>query len=242
MSALSPIARAVPYSVRSYVKGFWLQSFRWCPPRALAGLEICVSSGGGVGTTFFIDHLSRFARCNDRDDNDRLKHLPVVPVRGYGAARFVYVCGDPVEATLSLIRRKFAVHQARKNGLLRPRLNVGDLDGVLANGPDPLGLTRNLLRWTDPGPAGPPVMAVRYERLWDVVPVMAEAFGLPEPFVSTFPARKQRQTRFDDVPAEHMKRLRDMYAPAYERLEQLGDLATLRWDTRPQVAVGSERP
>ncbi|MEM1098462.1 MAG: hypothetical protein AAGH92_06685 [Planctomycetota bacterium] len=239
MSAFSPLTRAVPYPLRSYVKGFWLQSFRWCPPRALGGLEVCVSSGGGVGTTFLIAHLASYVRCNDRDDKDRLKHMPALPSRGYGQARFVYVCGDPVEATLSLIRRSFAVHQARKNGVLRPRLNVADLDGVLRSGSDPLGLTRNLLSWTDAGATGPAVMVVRYEKLWDVVPAMAEALGLPEAFVATFPERRERQTRFDEVPDQQMQRLREMYAPAYERLEALGDFKTLRWEAAPKDSNGA---
>ena len=67
-----------------------------------------------------------------------------------------------------------------------------------------------------------PVVVVNYHRLWDAIPALTTALGLPPELARTFPARTE--TKRAGVTSElnaTRRALRDMYAPLVGRILDL---------------------
>ncbi|GIG53769.1 hypothetical protein [Demequina activiva] len=138
------------------------------------------------------------------------------PTRMPRGARMLYVFGDPVASTLSVIKRGsdsaewMALHCEH---LGVPRCAPEDLIGR-----DALRIEEHLRSWLD-GELGP-IAFVRYEALWEHADRISDFAGLPV----TLPQRRERSTSVDQAPPA----LLETYAPMRELVASLPD-----WQVRP---------
>lgn len=158
--------------------GQWLAT-----PKRLAGLDVLVVSPGGVGTTFLINHLARFAKTNDNADADYLKHLPAPP---RGAPRTIFIRGDEESIYASIKRRRWVGRQGAKLGsllcvYLRGRAQkAAFIDAVRAQE----------ARWRR---SKTNVLFVHYDDIWRRAEEIMIFAGVTDPrFLSEFPQRQSR--------------------------------------------------
>ena len=147
-----------------------------------------VISPGGVGTTFVMEHLSRFVLLNSPYDSDGLKHVPAIPEDWFERARVLYIAGDSVAVYASIERRDWTRELASKLGLVRELYAPGSarrealLQAIAAQ-------DRFFRSASEQGKA----LIVAYDDIWDSVDDMAEWFAITDPaFVTEFPQRKPR--------------------------------------------------
>jgi len=86
----------------------------------LAACDILVTSQGGVGSSSFLEQLSKYARANSPSDQDGLKHKAAScwkshnssSINGYGRCftKVLVLIGDPLHTIESTWRRFHAVH------------------------------------------------------------------------------------------------------------------------------------
>ena len=147
-----------------------------------------VISPGGVGTTFLMEHLSRFVTLNSPYDSDGLKHVPAVPDDWFGQARVLYIAGDPAAVYASIKRRDWTRELASKLGLVR-ELYCG---GSVRRGPLLEAITAQDHFFRNASEQSK-ALVVAYDDIWDSVSEIADWFAINDPaFVAEFPPRKPR--------------------------------------------------
>jgi hypothetical protein len=183
------------------------------------GLDVCVCSVGGVGSTELCNALSRCGlRCNLLTDQDGLRHAPRPP-RSLGThTTVIYLLGDPLSSVASHYRRGHAQHQALKTSgraeLAHDAAFPKDLQQYLDRAEDLFGLEAHITAWlTTPTPYD--VLCCRYEDMFkpevarvlfhhvcnrhaaSVAPALAlDADALAERFAS---GQRPRASRVDDA-------------------------------------------
>jgi hypothetical protein len=189
-------------------------------------IEFAVVSPGGVATTSLIHFFARNHTVNAPNDEDSLKHMPVPPVSFNPAFKYIHVFGDPVDATLSLFRRRFQELQSKK--LQR---------GTKLRNPIPLEMSveeyaylgRDLLQFENffdnyySKHLLYPTLFIRYERLWDNLEMIREFLGLPEEEIALFPPKWERKANKGEIDPTLINRLKKMYSGFYEKINDLPD-------------------
>jgi hypothetical protein len=180
--------RPALFTARQIAKAFVMKVWR---PRPERFPDVLVVSPGGVGTTFLMEHLARFADVNDPHDQDRLKHLPGPPPGLAGSrTRVIFVTGQPATIAGSLRRRGWLRQQSAK---------LGSVGGIVLTGAEAeraflKAVAEQKRRWTQAGVEH--LMMIEYEDIWDRVGDLANFLSISDPaFTAEFPARKERETR-----------------------------------------------
>jgi hypothetical protein len=160
--------------------------------RDVGDIDVVICSPGGVATTMLLQHIGCFVNTNDKNDADRLKHVPAPELllsdpkfRG----RILYIYGD-IRSTVSSIERRGWVRIAGAK--------LGSLSAVFL----PQSASRNAFaravaaqintfrRCTDPR-----LKIVHFEEIWENAERLAEFLCVEDPkFLEEFPHRKRRQT------------------------------------------------
>ena len=198
-------------------------------------VEVVVTSFGGVGTTFLLEHLAKFRVTNHPYDADGLKHLPVPPISRHENVRFLYVFGDPVSATISLFRRGFQRPQSKK--LLRYRISPSPvtagatLDEYARAGIDRFRFRFHFYNWYG-GYLVHPTLFVRYETIFNNLSAIVEFLDLPQEFIDSFPKRRVRTSEGIDIRPETMATLELMYGGFAKELGNLPDTVVRIPDSR----------
>ena len=152
--------------------------------------DLIVCSPGGVATTLFINHASRFLVCNQSDDSDALKHLRD-PVPKRIKAKTIYIDGETDEIIESLRRRQYAMAQYIKLAplvrlvwvpLVFHKLKLLDLRHVIE-----AQRSRFL--------SDERIFITNYHEIFSRGKEIAELFGLPEDFWICFPEKRERTPR-----------------------------------------------
>lgn len=150
--------------------------------------SIIVVSPGGVGTTFVIKHIARFAKVNDPYDRDDLKHLPSPPYVVEPEPKVLFISGDPNRSMQSIIRRGwFQIQAAKLGGVLSVLLP----DSTFTRRAYLQCLKRQQHKWA--GYRGR-ILFVDFEDLWERATEIQEFLGMPKDFADTFPERRGRNT------------------------------------------------
>ena len=189
---------------------------------------ICVGSYGGVGTTFLISFLRRFAQTNDPEDRDGFKHSPLPPISLNANTRFIYVYGDPRVATVSLFRRKYHHVQSLKlqkwgRTTCSPIPESMTLEAYVSAGVDGFNFRTHFLNWYETYLLHP-TLFMKYEALFQNVEPLVEFLNLPHSAVDEFPAFQKRSSQIDDLPRSTAEALNTMYGPFAEELDRLPDV------------------
>lgn len=190
-------------------------------------IEVVVGSYGGVGTTFFLDFVSRFKKTNHPQDDDKIKHLGMPPVSFNKNVRFVYIYGDPMEAATSLFGRGMHNYQSKK--LQRDQGAVNEpiplnltLEEYAKAGVDHFQFRRHFFNWYRDYLIHP-TLFIRYEKIWDHKEEIFEFLGLPMSEIDSFPEKKQRRSKLDDLPDLVLAGLKNMYGDFVNELDDIGE-------------------
>ncbi|MEQ8324230.1 MAG: hypothetical protein RIE58_03335 [Vicingaceae bacterium] len=191
-------------------------------------IEVIICSGGGVGTTFFIEEIKRYKSTNDPHDLDGLKHLPLPPISLNKNLKAIFVLGDPLIACASLFRRDFHSQQSvvMNRFLLRKRLISAsmNLEHYAQEKFDGLLFDRQLMNWKT-RPTAYDILFVKYEKIHDNLKVIQEFLGLPDEFVVKFPKKIDRRTDLSALTEKAKNGLSDKYGALKNKIDELDDVA-----------------
>lgn len=157
-----------------------------------ADLNVIVVSPGGVGTSFFLEHVARFKQTNCLKDHDGLKHAPFprLPGRPNAFQRFVYITGPESLVFASIDRRGFVRQQGAKLG----SVGAAVLSGPAQQRAFETSVRRQKKAWTRPSDER--FLIMNYDELWDRVEDVAGFLDITDPeFVAEFPKQKERASK-----------------------------------------------
>ena len=190
-------------------------------------MQVIVVSFGGVGTTFFMQHLSRFKRINEIRDKDRLKHIQESLITVNPDIRYVYIFGDPILSVISLFKRGMQYPQSHKLqrdsniklGAIPESMSLSEyalirIDRFLFRGHF-YGWYKNRRKRR--------IAFVRYENMWDNIPKLADFLEVPAAFENDFPAKTARTSTYDSISNNTLKGLQDMYGTLTNELRDKCD-------------------
>ncbi len=189
-------------------------------------MDLLVTSGGGVGTTFVIDFLSKYRQCNNRDDKDGFKHRDRPTPSPNPWFKAIYVFGNPVNAIYSLFRREYHHEESYKLLLNHRHLDPiparMTLDEFAAEGVDRFLFERHFRNWHERFYQYP-VMFIRYEKIWENLEPLLDFAGIPMSEIEKFPEQKERKTQLDQIPDWTKANMRKIYGEFHDYLEAQPD-------------------
>lgn len=146
-------------------------------------LNTLVISPGGVGTTFLINHISKFIKVNKEDDSDNLKHLNDIIIDDN--TKVIFISGNIKDIYKSIKRRNYLKKQTSKLGCLfctfLPDIIVGALFKRL--------IELQINRFKNKNN----VLNIEYDEIWDKKQEIKEYLGIKSTnFMTEFPVRKKR--------------------------------------------------
>jgi len=198
-------------------------------PHITKDKEILVCSYGGVATTTLIEFVAQYKHCNDPYDADQLKHIDRPPYSRNSKLKVLYIFGDPVDATYSLFRRKY--HHVQSKKLLRMHSGVDIipkgmlLEQYAKEGIDRFKFEQHFENWTHHFHQYP-VLAVRYETLWNYIPEILGFLEIPTSEVPRFPQFDPRNKLPSD--SDGVRRaLQKMYGALLQKLQSFPDTALI---------------
>lgn len=154
------------------------------------GVPNLVISPGGVGTTFLMRHLSGYIGLNDDYDEDRLKHIPYVPVDFLATKKILFITGSDDAIYSSIQRRGWVSIQGAKLGSLLVPLSAGKLQERAFRA----AVRRQIARFRTYPPDR--VLIVNYDDIWDNKETIQTFFGIEsQQFVTEFPKRRARNSQ-----------------------------------------------
>jgi hypothetical protein len=184
---------------------------------------IQITSFGGCGTTALYDHVAAAGLdVPETIGQFPFKHQRIPPDSEQVPASFrvVYICGDPRNAVLSVLRRHGAAWYYRVMRLEDPppeaMRRLSSLESFLAAGIDDFRIEDHLERWLARKPSGYPVLCVRYETLHQVWQRVADFIGLPSGYPSL--PLKRRNSDWRTLPHDARMQLDRMYGPLARRI------------------------
>lgn len=215
--------------LRNLLKTVYFYGISYLDKKSFSNLELYITSHGGVGTSFFIDYLSKFKKTNEAFDmtNDLTKHLPVPPQRMPRDLRIIYVFGDPVLATTSLFRRKYAHLATCRIGSFGYISESNDLAQYIELGQDSLGLNNHFKRWLNQRWLNRQTLFINYDKLWDYKNVIASFSGIPLEQFGDFPDKKQRKSNTLQLTPSQVSKLENIYKSYYDLMDKIGDYKIL---------------
>jgi len=140
--------------------------------------------------------------------------------------RILYIYKDPVEALVSRYGFGHCIHIQGDCGQER---DWPKLDGYARAQADRMKLMAHFNSYMHPEQQRKfPIVAVNYHKLWDNLPALMQALGLPESLIQTFPPRTETVrndlTAAGEKNAAHSEATRDllgrMYKPLVEEIRQ----------------------
>ena len=160
--------------------------------RSVGPLDVVVCSSGGVASTMLIKHVARFARTNNLDDFDTLKHVPkpeyLLSDPEFGG-KILYIYGELDSILASIERRGWTLVQGCKlAGIPALFWSIGESRNAFKK-----AVETQMEAFI--GQPNSRVMPVHFDQIWDLVPEMADFLSIADPrFITEFPVRKQRHT------------------------------------------------
>ncbi|GMH69904.1 hypothetical protein TrST_g14122 [Triparma strigata] len=117
------------------------------------------------------------------------KDTALIPKDKYDDFRYVYIFKDPVEGLVSRYGHGHCVHVG---GDCSSEQNFPTLDQYASGGKDSFHISNFFDKWTTSDPSREyPVLAINYHKIWDNVPSIVEALGLPASYAQSFPKRTE---------------------------------------------------
>jgi hypothetical protein len=178
-------------------------------------IQIVVSSPGGSGTSMLIKFLSDHEiETNHPHNGDKLKHIFRPLYRRFKSVRVVYIIGNPIEITLSLLNRNFfRIHCSIHGQLLIPPKNQISLETLIDSKRDLLNLNKLFKNWTNKRLHHNKCLVIDFDHLWDNMDILLDFCGVLDR-KETFPKKRERNSKVDTLTNEELQKLRGKYKQA----------------------------
>lgn len=190
-------------------------------------IDFLVCSPGGVGSSFFISFLEKYKSVNSYKDGDGLKHIDRPPLTLNNKLKAVYIYGDPYNIVLSLFRRKYHHYQSVKLlfkcSHIKPINPDCTIEQYLQEGIDRLQLENHFDNWHN-ARINYPIMLIKYEAIWDNLPIIFDYLEISREEIKNFPSRKNRSSDWQFLSEELKKKLSNMYGELHEKIMNFDDL------------------
>ena len=173
--------------------------------------------------------LHEYLKVNNSKDHDWLKHSPRPPVTLNSNLKFIYVFGDPVNSVISLFRRNFQYPHSSKLAKMNPqysRLMSPDwtLEDYAREGADLFGFQNHFSNWYH-SEVQNDILFVRMETMHQHVEAILDFTGLSREKADRFPAKFQRKSNADALPAEIRDGLHAIYRDFKRQLDSVPDIS-----------------
>ncbi|MEK6889064.1 MAG: sulfotransferase domain-containing protein [Nanoarchaeota archaeon] len=189
-------------------------------------LDVLVCSYGGVGTTLFIDFISKYKRVNCVDDCDRYKHLINPPNVQKKCFKAIYLFGDPIASLISLFRRNYQNAHAEKIMDIEDWDKIASLENIdkyASEEYDLFKFKRHFDLWKN-SKTDYPVLFVKFEDLWKNMGKILDFLEIPKSALQDFPKQRERESKLsslDKKTAESLKRIYGKFAEQIKREKSL---------------------
>lgn len=195
-------------------------------------IEILINSPGGVGTTFLIEHFGEFAKTNNPYDEDELKH-PGLPLLSRNKdLKRVFFYGDIRLAVVSLFKRGYHNYQSYKlQQMLCKKVECVPakmtLKEYLKSEKDLFMFAEQFANFHDKYIFFD-TLFVKYEAVHDYVEKIVDFLGLPSEAINSFPEKKTRNSRLDELDDEARELLDLKYLDLQQYFDSLPEFEILR--------------
>ena len=179
-------------------------------------IEIIVTSPGGVGTTFLIKFLNDHGvKTNQPHNSDKLKHLYKPIQRKLKNTKFIYIIGNPIEISLSLLNRNFfKLHCLIHGNYSLPTNKKIDINSVIDSKKDFLNLNNLFKNWITTKNHKNKCLIIDFDRLWVNKNLILDFCGINTDY--TLPEKKERNTNLGSLSKRELKVLNLIYEKAFE--------------------------
>lgn len=179
-------------------------------------IEIIVTSPGGVGTTFLIKFLNDHGvKTNHPHNGDKLKHLYKPIQKKLKNTKFIYLIGNPVELSLSLLNRNFfELHCLIHGNYSLPPDKKIDINTVINSGTDFLNLNNLFKNWTTNTNHKNKCLIIDFDHLWMNKNLILNFCGISS--IKKFPEKKERNSNLNKLSKRQLKALNLVYKKAFE--------------------------
>lgn len=152
--------------------------------------------------------------------------------------RAIYLYSDPRNIVLSVFRRNIQHCHLERMGQVSRRFGIPverparnpdswKLQDLLNLESDPFRIQEQFLNWTK-AKRDYPIMIVQFDSLWSRLPELFSFTGLPTQKMNSFPERRKRHSRWQDLEAEGKKRLNGMYEDIVQQVGEYPDFTIRR--------------
>ncbi len=184
-------------------------------------IEFIVCSPGGAGTSMLIEFLSKYYKTNHPHNGDRLKHIVRPYLKRFKDVKVIYIIGNPIETTLSLLNRGFfkphySIHGQFK-ALPKGKLT---LESIVNSDADYLNLNKLYANWLNPKFHHNKCLVIDFDHLWNNLDVLLDFCQLKDE-KKNFPPKKERSSKINELPAEIRLSLERKYSRAIGLRENL---------------------
>lgn len=176
-------------------------------------LEVLVTSFGGVGTSPFLTWLNSRKSTNCARDSDGLKHLISPEHCKVEFDKSIFIFGDPIEALISLYSRDYIWAQMRKLTGSSFKLSI---DEYAETGKDLIGYEKQFDKWL----INSGTLFLKYPHFWEHEDKLLSFLSLDKS--DSLFRKKERASKKADLSPSTLKRLEDIYAPLYNKFEEVG--------------------
>jgi hypothetical protein len=176
-----------------------------------------------------MDHINRFRRTNHPGDADGFKHAPLPPLTHADNLKVVYVFGDPVDAVLSLFRRKYHfehyLSMRKWDGIQKPAIHTETtIEEFSKRGRDEFRLARHLIRYRSEALPFQDILFLRYEAIFENVSKLRDFLELPKAFQEEFPKKVARQSSRASLAHGVKEQLEYMYRSLIQDVSSMKDV------------------
>ena len=189
-------------------------------------IDVVVCSAGGVGTTFFINHINKYLNTNHVGDGDIFKHISFPPISYNSEIKYIYIFGNPIDSAISLFGRNYQRSHSRKLrnlGSSRKFIRKGvTLEQYAAERTDMFYFKEHFNSWLKLSKFHP-TLFLRYEKIWENLETLYGFLGIPEDEIGLFPERRKRNSNFSALDKTTQENLIKMYGEFSKFLDQCGD-------------------
>ena len=189
-------------------------------------INVLISSMGGVGTTFFINHISKYRSTNLANDRDKFKHLFFPPFSQNKNIKYIYLFGNPIDAVISLFNNKRHHNHSQKflsyNKNLKSIKKESTLEKYVAGGVDRFLFAEQFNNWIN-GSVFYPTLFIKYEKLWDNIDKIYDFLDIPSEEIKSFPARKKRSSDFTILENDTQESLNKIYGDFKNYIDAFDD-------------------
>jgi|DEB0MinimDraft_4_1074332.scaffolds.fasta_scaffold24760_3 hypothetical protein len=193
--------------------------------------DICISSIGGVGSSFFMDIISNYKNINFnkfRPFTTQYKHL-INPPKNKNIKKTILIIGDPIDAFFSIQNRDMIRCHLSNLGLPYKHIKYipdkgNDLIGItnvadILQYGDIFHYEKMLNNWMNEK-LDYPLMIIKYEDIWDCLEEIYIFLEIPIEEIKYFPPKKERTKKNPSTDIE-IENLNKIYSNIYKIINNI---------------------